>query len=100
MALASVIVNAKLQTRGRTIVEYRQLGRTPWQVSAVSFGCWAIGGDAWGNVGDSEAFGALHRAVDLGVNFFEIRRHFLEVVITDNAFDAFEAANVIRDVRF
>ncbi|PWT87276.1 MAG: aldo/keto reductase [Blastocatellia bacterium] len=52
-------------------MEYRQLGRTPWRVSTISFGCWAIGGDAWGNVGETEALAALHRAVDLGVNFFD-----------------------------
>src|SRR6266567_8533522 len=51
-------------------MEYRELGRTGWQVSAVSFGAWAIGG-AWGNVDDRESLAALHRAVDLGVNFFD-----------------------------
>ena len=51
-------------------MKYRELGRTGWNVSAISFGCWAIGAD-WGNVSDSEALGALHRALDLGVNFFD-----------------------------
>lgn len=49
---------------------YRQLGRTPWKVSAVSFGAWAIGA-SWGPVDASESLRALHRAVDLGVNFFD-----------------------------
>jgi aryl-alcohol dehydrogenase-like predicted oxidoreductase len=39
-------------------------------VSTVSFGCWAIGG-SWGTVADDESLRALHRAVDLGVNFFD-----------------------------
>jgi aryl-alcohol dehydrogenase-like predicted oxidoreductase len=39
-------------------------------VSTVSFGAWAIG-SAWGEVDDSESLAALHRAVDLGVNFFD-----------------------------
>jgi aryl-alcohol dehydrogenase-like predicted oxidoreductase len=51
-------------------VKYRELGRTGWKVSTISFGCWAIGAD-WGSVTDSEALGALKRAVDLGVNFFD-----------------------------
>jgi aryl-alcohol dehydrogenase-like predicted oxidoreductase len=51
-------------------MEYRELGRTGWKVSAVSFGAWAIGG-TWGPVDDRDSIGALHRAVDLGVNFFD-----------------------------
>ncbi len=49
---------------------YRKLGRTGWEVSAISFGAWAIGG-TWGEVDDKESMEALHRAVDLGVNFFD-----------------------------
>ncbi|HEV2765653.1 MAG TPA: aldo/keto reductase [Pyrinomonadaceae bacterium] len=51
-------------------MEYRELGRTGWRVSAVSFGAWAVGG-SWGGVEDAESLAALHRAVDLGVNFFD-----------------------------
>jgi aryl-alcohol dehydrogenase-like predicted oxidoreductase len=51
-------------------VKYRELGRTGWKVSAVSFGAWAIG-SAWGNVDASESLRALHEAVDQGVNFFD-----------------------------
>jgi aryl-alcohol dehydrogenase-like predicted oxidoreductase len=51
-------------------MEYRELGRTGWKVSAISFGAWAIGG-TWGDVDDKESMAALHRALDLGVNFFD-----------------------------
>ena len=51
-------------------MQYRELGRTGWRVSAVSFGAWAIGSQ-WGDVDDRESLAALHRAVDLGVNFFD-----------------------------
>ncbi len=51
-------------------MEYRTLGRTGWNVSAISFGAWAIGG-TWGSVQDDESLAALNRAVDLGVNFFD-----------------------------
>ena len=38
-------------------MEYRRLGRTDMNVSAVSFGAWAIGG-AWGPVDDARLDGA------------------------------------------
>ncbi|MGZ9223826.1 MAG: aldo/keto reductase [Anaerolineales bacterium] len=51
-------------------MQYRELGRTGWKVSTISFGAWAIGG-TWGDVKDEESLAALHRALDLGVNFFD-----------------------------
>ena len=51
-------------------MEYRELGRTGWKVSTISFGAWAIGG-TWGDVRDEESLAALHRGLDLGVNFFD-----------------------------
>jgi aryl-alcohol dehydrogenase-like predicted oxidoreductase len=51
-------------------MEYRELGRTGWKVSAISFGGWAIG-STWGKVDDGESMAALHRCLDLGVNFFD-----------------------------
>ncbi len=52
-------------------MDYRELGRTGWRVSSIGFGAWAIGGDAWGGADDAESMRALHRAVDLGVNFVD-----------------------------
>jgi aryl-alcohol dehydrogenase-like predicted oxidoreductase len=51
-------------------MHYRELGRTGWKVSEISFGAWAIG-SAWGEVDDKESLAALHRAIDLGVNFID-----------------------------
>jgi len=51
-------------------MEYRPLGRTGWNVSSVSMGCWAIGG-AWGDVDDRESMATLRRAVESGINFFD-----------------------------
>ncbi len=51
-------------------MQYRELGRTGWKVSAISFGSWAIGG-TWGQVDDADSLAALHRAIELGVNFFD-----------------------------
>ncbi|HWS79659.1 MAG TPA: aldo/keto reductase [Rubrobacter sp.] len=51
-------------------MEYRDLGRTGMRVSEISLGTWAFGGD-WGTVGEDDAYAALNRAVDLGVNFLD-----------------------------
>ena len=51
-------------------MEYRDLGRTGYRVSTIGFGAWAIGG-TWGHVDERDAMAALHRALDLGVNFFD-----------------------------
>jgi aryl-alcohol dehydrogenase-like predicted oxidoreductase len=58
---------------------YRELGRSGIQVSALGMGCWAIGGPfwagetavGWGKVDDEESIRAVHRALELGVNFFD-----------------------------
>ena len=52
-------------------MEYREFGRTGWRISTISFGAWAIGGDAWGRTDDNESLRSLHRAADLGVNFID-----------------------------
>ena len=57
----------------------RRLGRSGVQVSAMGLGCWAIGGVfwrgetpvGWGEVDDDESVRAIHRALDLGVTFFD-----------------------------
>lgn len=51
-------------------MQYRELGRTGWQISTVGFGAWAIGG-SWGAVSDEESMAALHAALDAGINFFD-----------------------------
>jgi aryl-alcohol dehydrogenase-like predicted oxidoreductase len=51
-------------------MRYRVLGRTPYRVSEVSFGAWAIGG-AWGAVSDEESLATLQKAIDCGVNFID-----------------------------
>ncbi|MGI5454283.1 aldo/keto reductase [Streptomyces sp. CA-249302] len=58
----------------------RTLGRSGIEVSALGFGCWAIGGEwqtpdgqplGWGKVDDDESVRAVRRALDLGVTFFD-----------------------------
>lgn len=51
-------------------MQYRKLGKTGYDVSTISFGAWAIGG-TWGQVDDTQSMAALHRALDLGITFFD-----------------------------
>ena len=52
-------------------MKYRKFGKLNWQISEIGFGAWAIGGDMWGPQNDEESVKALHRALDLGVNFID-----------------------------
>lgn len=52
-------------------MDYRSLGRTGWNASEVGFGAWGIGGDAWGKTDDDDAIAALHKGIELGVNFID-----------------------------
>ena len=51
-------------------MNFRKFGKTSWDVSEVGFGAWAIGG-GWGPQEDQDSTKALHRALDLGVNFID-----------------------------
>jgi len=51
-------------------MEYRRLGRTGRDVSAIGFGAWAIGG-SWGTVDDGQSLRALHAAADAGVTLID-----------------------------
>ena len=51
-------------------METRRLGRTGRNVGVVGFGAWQIG-DAWGEVSETDAMGALHAAVESGITFFD-----------------------------
>lgn len=56
-------------------MKYRQFGSTGMSVSEVGMGCWAIGGNAFGNsygsTDDAESLKAIKKAVALGCNFFD-----------------------------
>ncbi len=49
-------------------MEYRRLGESELEISALTLGCWAFGGGAWGDVDDAESIAAVHAAIDLGIN--------------------------------
>lgn len=57
-------------------MKYRKLGGTGILVSEVGFGAWGIGGrtagaTSYGDTDDAQSLRALHRALDLGITFFD-----------------------------
>jgi len=53
----------------------RTLGNSDLQLTPIGFGAWAIGGGnweyTWGPQDDNESIAAIHRALDLGVNWID-----------------------------
>ncbi|MER6498019.1 aldo/keto reductase [Streptomyces sp. NPDC001455] len=56
----------------------RALGRSGLSVSEIGYGAWGIGESAWVGATESESVRALHRAVELGVNFVDTARGYGE----------------------
>jgi aryl-alcohol dehydrogenase-like predicted oxidoreductase len=52
-------------------MNYRLLGKTGLSVSEIGYGAWGIGKSMWIGASDEESMRALHRAIDLGVNFID-----------------------------
>jgi aryl-alcohol dehydrogenase-like predicted oxidoreductase len=50
-------------------MHYRTFGRTGWRISEISYGMWGMAG--WTGSDDEESLQSLHRAVELGCNFFD-----------------------------
>ena len=51
-------------------MEYRPLGQTGLEVSAIGFGCWEMGG-GYGSIDEADIVAAVNRAIDLGINCFD-----------------------------
>lgn len=55
--------------------QLRKLGNSDLHLTPIGFGAWAIGGGnwefAWGPQDDNESIAAIHRALDLGVNWID-----------------------------
>lgn len=52
-------------------MKYNHLGKTGLNVSRLSFGASALGG-VYGNVDEAEGILAVHTALDLGINYFDV----------------------------
>ncbi|WP_190087836.1 aldo/keto reductase [Streptomyces melanogenes] len=59
-------------------MRYRELGRSGLSVSEIGYGAWGIGASGWVGASEDESVRALHRAIDLGVNFIDTARGYGE----------------------
>ena len=56
-------------------MQTRRLGTTDFDITPIGFGAWALGGSGWrfgwGPQDDGESIRAIHRALDLGINWID-----------------------------
>jgi len=56
-------------------MQMRKLGNTEFQISPIGLGAWAMGGGGWtfgwGPQDDNESIAAIHRALELGINWVD-----------------------------
>jgi aryl-alcohol dehydrogenase-like predicted oxidoreductase len=52
-------------------MNYRKLGKTGLTVSEIGYGAWGIGKSGWIGASDDESLKALHKSIDLGLNFID-----------------------------
>ena len=56
-------------------MDKKQLGNSDLQLSPIGFGAWAIGGGdwafSWGPQDDNDSIAAIHKAIDLGINWID-----------------------------
>jgi aryl-alcohol dehydrogenase-like predicted oxidoreductase len=49
----------------------RRLGTTAFEITTIGLGTWAIGGRQWGPQNDEASIGAIHAAIDHGINWID-----------------------------
>jgi aryl-alcohol dehydrogenase-like predicted oxidoreductase len=56
-------------------MQTRKLGNSDLQITPIGYGAWAIGGSgwqfAWGSQDDNDSIAAIHRSLELGVNWID-----------------------------
>ena len=56
-------------------MQMRKLGNSDLHITPVGYGAWAVGGSgwqfAWGSQDDNDSIAAIHRALELGVNWID-----------------------------
>src|ERR1700736_373201 len=71
--------NMKTENKGTKLkkidMKTKQLGNSDLSITPVGFGAWAIGGSGWefgwGEQNDKQSVAAIHRALELGVNWID-----------------------------
>lgn len=71
---AAVMIYAFSMTTTASL-SLRTLGNSDLQITPIGFGAWAIGGGGWqygwGAQDDNDSIDAIHRALDLGINWID-----------------------------
>jgi aryl-alcohol dehydrogenase-like predicted oxidoreductase len=61
--------------RGEIEMQTRKLGNSDLQITPVGYGAWAAGGSgwqfAWGSQDDNDSIAAIHRSLELGINWID-----------------------------
>jgi aryl-alcohol dehydrogenase-like predicted oxidoreductase len=61
--------------KSKEIIKTKQLGNSDLFITPVGYGSWAIGGSgwqfAWGKQNDDDSIAAIHRALEMGVNWID-----------------------------
>ena len=67
--------NTKTESITKSRMKTKSLGNSDLSITPVGFGAWAIGGSGWefgwGEQDDKASVAAIHRALDLGVNWID-----------------------------
>ncbi|HTL88100.1 MAG TPA: hypothetical protein VL134_01780, partial [Leptolyngbya sp.] len=62
-----------IMTTTKTTLPTKQLGQSDLRITSIGYGAWAIGGNdwefGWGQQADQDSIAAIHRSLDLGVNW-------------------------------
>jgi len=67
--------DTKAKLNGRIDMKTKQLGNSDLFITPLGFGAWAIGGSGWefgwGEQNDKASVAAIHRALELGINWID-----------------------------
>lgn len=79
-------------------MRYAPLGKTDLEVSVIAFGTWSFGGE-WGPFDQDEAKRTIHRALELGITFFDTAQAYgfgaSERLLADGLWGSVRRDNVV-----
>jgi len=73
--MRTVRLELQLDLQEEIQMQTRKLGNSDLQITPVGYGAWAVGGSgwqfAWGSQDDNDSIAAIHRSLELGVNWID-----------------------------